>query len=103
MVGLQHEYEKTIDMLGSIEADLKLVIAGNHDITLDEAYYQRKGPYMHRHNEYDEDLPRKAKELWLGDRARAAGITYLEEGTYSFILKNGARLRVCHSERPLAR
>jgi predicted MPP superfamily phosphohydrolase len=34
MVGLLHEYEKTLDMLESIDADLKLVIAGNHDISL---------------------------------------------------------------------
>jgi predicted MPP superfamily phosphohydrolase len=34
MMGLLHEYEKTLDMLESIDADLKLVIAGNHDISL---------------------------------------------------------------------
>lgn len=34
MLGHLHEYEKTLDMLESIDADLKLVIAGNHDISL---------------------------------------------------------------------
>lgn len=34
MVGLLNEYEKTLDMLESIDAELKLVIAGNHDISL---------------------------------------------------------------------
>jgi predicted phosphodiesterase len=94
MVGYLHEYEKTLDMLESIEADLKLVIAGNHDISLDEDYYARKGQFVHRWNGYDVDMPRKAKEMWMGERARKAGVTYLEEGTYSFTLKNGATLRV---------
>jgi predicted phosphodiesterase len=98
MIGHLHEYEKTLEMLASIEADLKLVIAGNHDITLDEAYYARKGQYMHSRTRtgYDPDLPVQAKEIWVGERAKAAGVTYLEEGTHSFTLKNGAKLRVGH-------
>jgi 3',5'-cyclic AMP phosphodiesterase CpdA len=34
MIGHLHEYEKTLTMLEGIDADLKLVIAGNHDISL---------------------------------------------------------------------
>ena len=34
MLGHLHEYEKTLNMLENIDADLKLVIAGNHDISL---------------------------------------------------------------------
>jgi hypothetical protein len=95
MIGHLHEYEKTIDMLENIDADLKLVIAGNHDITLDKTYYERKGPSMHQRTGYDENLPTQARELWSGDRARSAGITYLEEGIHGFTLKNGAKLCVC--------
>lgn len=94
MIGNLHEYEQTLDMLQSIDADLKLVIAGNHDISLDEEYYARKGKYMHWENGHDEDMPRKAREMWTGERAKRAGVTYLEEGTYTFVLKNGAKLRV---------
>jgi predicted phosphodiesterase len=95
MAGHLHEYEKTLDMLEGIDADLKLVIAGNHDISLDEIYYGRKGQYMHRREGYEEDMPAKAKAMWLGDGAKRAGVTYLGEGTHTFILKNGAKLRVC--------
>ena len=95
MIGHLDEYEKTLDMLESIDAGLKLVIAGNHDITLDEEYYARKGEYMHRGDRYDKDLPAKAREMWKGERARKAGVTYLEEGTHTFQLQNGANLRVC--------
>ncbi|KAF2130813.1 Metallo-dependent phosphatase [Dothidotthia symphoricarpi CBS 119687] len=94
MIGHLHEYEKTLDMLQSIDADLKLVIAGNHDISLDEEYYTRKGKYMHRKNGHDEEMPQKAREMWKGERAKRAGVTYLEEGTHTFDLKNGSKLRV---------
>lgn len=94
MVGYLHEYEKTLDMLESIPAGLKLVIAGNHDISLDEVYFARKGAFMQRREGFDENLPRKAKEFWTGERARRAGVVYLEEGIYSFTLSNGALLRV---------
>ncbi|KAL6710737.1 hypothetical protein ACN47E_007794 [Coniothyrium glycines] len=94
MIGHLHEYEKTLDMLESINAHLKLVIAGNHDISLDETYYQRRGQYMHRQSGYDKDLPRYARDLWEGERAQKAGVVYLEEGTHTFTLSNGALLRV---------
>jgi len=93
MIGHLDEYDKTLDMLENINADLKLIIAGNHDITLDEEYYVRKGPHMHRSG-YDRGLPAKARNMWKGERARKAGVTYLEEGTHQFKLPNGANLRV---------
>jgi len=49
---------------------------------------------MHNRNGYDENMPAKAREMWLGERAKRAGVTYLAEGTYTFTLKNGAKLRV---------
>ncbi|KAH7392579.1 ser/Thr protein phosphatase family protein [Pyrenochaeta sp. MPI-SDFR-AT-0127] len=94
MIGHLHEYEKTLDVLESIDADLKLVIAGNHDISLDKDYFDRKGQYMHRHSGFDSNLPQKARDMWKGERAERAGVTYLEEGTYRFTLKNGAMLRI---------
>ncbi|KAF1951054.1 ser/Thr protein phosphatase family protein-like protein [Byssothecium circinans] len=95
-VGLMHEYEKTLEMLKSIDAPLKLVIAGNHDISLDEAFYARKGHYMPDSAtiQEDPDMPRRARELWTGTKAMEAGVTYLDEGTYTFKLINGAKLRV---------
>ena len=37
-VGGVSSFEKAMKMLGSIEAELKIVIAGNHDLELDKAY-----------------------------------------------------------------
>lgn len=93
MLGHLDEYERTLSMLESIDAELKLVIAGNHDISLDEMYYKRMGRYM-QGRRYDEDMPRRAREMWMGERARKAGVTFLEEGRYGFVLRNGARLGV---------
>jgi hypothetical protein len=48
---------------------------------------------MHR-GRHDKDLPAKARDMWTGERAKRAGVTYLEEGTHTFQLPNGANLRV---------
>jgi predicted MPP superfamily phosphohydrolase len=94
MIGQLHEYEKTLELLAGIDAPLKLVIAGNHDISLDKEYWDRRGQHMHRLKEPDPSVHEKAKELWKGDAAKNAGVTYLEEGVHSFTLANGAKLRV---------
>lgn len=51
---------------------------------------------MHKNRGYDENMPAKAREMWLGERAKRAGVTYLEEGTHAFTLSNGAKLRVSY-------
>ena len=38
IIGLPSEYHKTLDMLASIDAPVKLIIAGNHDRTLDKTW-----------------------------------------------------------------
>lgn len=40
--GLVPEYHTTLNVLASVEAELKLVIAGNHDLTLDLDYLRAK-------------------------------------------------------------
>lgn len=91
MKGGLKEYEKMIDMLAKAEAELKIVIAGNHDVTLDEHYYHSYGHLMHRHK--PEDL-NAVKEIWTGAKAKQANIVYLDEGTKAFSLSNGAKFTV---------
>ncbi|KAF2141281.1 uncharacterized protein K452DRAFT_251073 [Aplosporella prunicola CBS 121167] len=101
MQGLLHEYETTLDMLAGIDAELKLVIAGNHDISLDKEFYhgpsksgtRSNGKRMHLKN-YEEDMPGKAMDIWTGAAAKKAGVTYLQEGTHAFTLSNGAKFTV---------
>ncbi|KAJ4022560.1 hypothetical protein NW766_001599 [Fusarium irregulare] len=37
-----HEFESAIDLLKQLDASLKLVIAGNHDFTLDKPTYKKR-------------------------------------------------------------
>ncbi|KAI4215705.1 MAG: hypothetical protein LQ351_001692 [Letrouitia transgressa] len=91
-VGYVAEYERMFELLKKADAEVKIVIAGNHDITLDPEYYHTIGKnWMHRRIAEDTDL---VKEIWTGSEARAAGITYLEEGVKSFELSNGAKFTI---------
>ncbi|KAF2460452.1 ser/Thr protein phosphatase family protein [Lineolata rhizophorae] len=93
--GRLEEYAAAIETLASVDAELKLVIAGNHDMSLDAEYYAERGALRHGRR-FDPELPSKARDMWLGPEgaARRAGITYLEEGMHRFRLKSGARLNV---------
>ncbi|KAH8428015.1 metallophosphatase domain-containing protein [Aspergillus melleus] len=118
-VGRYSEHLAMLSMLKNAPAELKLVIAGNHDITLDEEYYNRVGHYRHRYRsgytapsatygrekfisgggtEAEDDGavedPAAIKALWTSPEAEAAGVRYLEEGTREFRLTTGARVRV---------
>lgn len=46
--GSHSELKKTIDWIEKADFQCKIVVAGNHDITLDEAFYTNHG--HHRHN-----------------------------------------------------
>ncbi|RDL32013.1 Metallo-dependent phosphatase [Venustampulla echinocandica] len=82
-------YERCVKMLGKIDAELKLIIAGNHDLDLDDEY-DPKG-----NSSWDApDLYKKAIEVWRGPLVKQAGITYLEEGLNTFTLKNGAKFTI---------
>jgi hypothetical protein len=78
-------------MLSLITAELKLVIAGNHDLDLDRTYQSASGD--------PDDLQdfEEARALMTGPLAKEAGVTYLEEGMSSYMLGNGARFTVYSS------
>ena len=80
---------ESVKMLGTIKAELKLVIAGNHDISLDAT------PRVENMSEEEyANYHEAALEIMTGPLAKEAGITYLQEGTYTFTLSNGATFRV---------
>lgn len=92
------EYRTALQLLRSFKADLKLVIAGNHDWTLDDGAFAKKVAEM-RPSEPDLQLIEQtfgatgeARQMLLD--ARTDGIVYLEEGTHCFALANGALLTV---------
>lgn len=90
-----HEYEASITLLQALKAPLKLVIAGNHDFTMDIPVFQRKVA------EAQPALDFQIVEQTFGSYGQArrlfsedTGITFLDEGTHSFRLQNGASLTV---------
>ncbi|KAJ5697277.1 hypothetical protein N7488_010961 [Penicillium malachiteum] len=89
------EYRASIQLLQAVNAPLKLVIPGNHDFTMDIPAFQRKiaGAQLPLEPELVEQVYGRYGEArrLLDD---AAGITVLDEGTYSFRLQNGASLTV---------
>ncbi|KAM0333484.1 hypothetical protein ACHAQA_002146 [Verticillium albo-atrum] len=73
------EFEDTFAMIRALDAPLKIVIAGNHDIALDlrERYIKRPDAVAA-----------------IIEAAAQDGVHFLGEGTREFELHNGARLRV---------
>ncbi|KAL8860469.1 MAG: hypothetical protein Q9178_003128 [Gyalolechia marmorata] len=79
------DFKKAIKMLGSIDAELKLVIAGNHDMELDaSSWASLEDPEVHV----------DAVNVMTGSLAQEAGVTYLTEGTHTFTLSNGANFTI---------
>ncbi|KAL7812331.1 Metallo-dependent phosphatase [Trichoderma aethiopicum] len=87
--GRPEELQRTFSMLRELKAPLKLVIAGNHDLALDERlndkiYYDPSNDLQAAHR----------KALQIAKEAEQDGVRYLTEGTYTFNLPNGSTLRI---------
>lgn len=84
--GTPKALKDAVEMVRSIKAELRLVIAGNHDLGLDKETWLRKGGSEEDHKE--------ALEIMNGDFSKSRGVTYLSEGSYNFSLTNGARFSI---------
>ncbi len=91
------EYRASLRLLMDIQAPLKLVIAGNHDFTMDIPVFREK--VANARPSLDPGLVRKvygdygdARQLFKD--VRSAGIIFLDEGSHRFTLENGAILAV---------
>ncbi|KAK8110248.1 uncharacterized protein PG998_006705 [Apiospora kogelbergensis] len=79
------EFRTTINLLSQLPAPLKLVISGNHDLTLDEPTFQQR---------LAEATQPIEPELLFEQAKEDAVIVLLDEGNHTFELSNGAFLRV---------
>lgn len=84
--GSPKSISSAIKNLGAVRAELKLVIPGNHEISMDKEYYVSEGGDL-------EDY-RKSTEFAYGELAKANNVTFLQEGTHEFALNNGASFRI---------
>lgn len=92
--GTLEQYRGALEMLGKIDAELKLVIAGNHDLSLDKKWWAENEEDSDSPDEPDNFVHAKAVEMWTGDMAKKAGVTYLEEGLNTFTLRSGAKFTI---------
>ncbi|KAI9652975.1 MAG: hypothetical protein M1831_006304 [Alyxoria varia] len=83
--GLKH-HKEALNLIGSMDAELKLVVPGNHEIDLDQTYMQASG--------LDITQREQALDLWKGDEAKRMGVCLLDEGLHQFTLKSGASFTV---------
>lgn len=107
--GTRKEFYHVIQMLKRIPADVKLVIPGNHDLTLDKVWMSRSQSRLSSWEKQNsprgwkgtlgEDEWHRAERMWFGPESRAAqaGITMLREGKHRVLLRNGAKLKVISS------
>jgi len=90
-VGTYEDFEKTVRWLESMPHTKKIIIAGNHDITL----HQQDGWYnanFHRWHRMGKEDVRDIRTLLLGKTAKEAGLVYLEDQKYEFQVKEGGRV-----------
>ena len=96
------EFRASLRQLKEINAPLKLVIAGNHDFTMDIPTFKNKIDQLKQSiggnnnalikKEYGDFG--EARALFESEDAKSADIVFLGEGTHHFDLANGAKLTV---------
>jgi Icc-related predicted phosphoesterase len=90
--GTIKEHEFALELLEKVNAELKIVIPGNHDMTLHRQYCHGD-PNIWCPEYSDEELT-QIEQMYTNEEAQAKGIVYMVEGTRSFTLKNGAKFTV---------
>ena len=91
------EYRDSLRQLIAIQAPLKLVIAGNHDFTMDIPMFRKK--VTDSLSPLDPDLVKReygyeGEVRQMFEDAKDAGVRFLDEGGHRFELVNGAVLTV---------
>jgi hypothetical protein len=87
--GTPESISSAIQTLGQVEAKLKLVIAGNHEISLDKSYWLSQGG-----TEADAERAAALVSSEVRSEASMNGITFLWEGTHTFSLACGAAFKI---------
>jgi hypothetical protein len=91
------EFRSAIRLLNSIDAPVKLAIAGNHDFTLDQTAFARIIAESNLTNEsklVENEFGICGEARQLFEDAKSSGITLLDEGNHDIPLPNGAMLRI---------
>lgn len=87
--GTPSSISDSLQALSQVKAELKLVIAGNHEISLDKKYWLGEGG-----SEADVGEAHALISPEPESKASRSRVTFLSEGTYRFTLSSGATFRV---------
>jgi predicted phosphohydrolase len=93
------EFRTSLNLMLDIQAPLKLVIAGNHDFSMDTPVFKNK--LADNITPEDASIVKstygdfcEARAMFETEATRAAGLVFLDEGNHTFQLANGASLSV---------
>ncbi|PPQ73403.1 hypothetical protein CVT26_015795 [Gymnopilus dilepis] len=107
--GTIEDLEKTMSWLEALPHKTKIIIAGNHDMALHPAWYEKEWQNWHKMDGKQVGLTllahsgarlieviskqdtAVAAEMVKGDRAKKAGIVYLEDEEYKFQVREGGK------------
>lgn len=92
--GKLEQHKSALELIKGVDAELKIVIPGNHDLTLDREYYHRHGNLHGPRPAYSDETLDEIEATYTGEEAKKAGIVYMVEGVREFTLRNGARFTV---------
>ena len=88
-------------LLLTLDAPIKIVIAGNHDLALDINYskdHSKSKEIKHRSLDkrdwYKKNIRTHDDVLAIINGSESKGVYYIQEGVHDFTLKNGAKLRL---------
>jgi predicted phosphodiesterase len=84
--GTPKAIEDAVRMIGSIDAELRLIIPGNHELALDKDCWIGEGGSIEDHE--------KAIDIVTGDLSKNCGVTFLKEGTHTFTLNSGVKFTI---------
>ncbi|EPS38907.1 hypothetical protein H072_7310 [Dactylellina haptotyla CBS 200.50] len=94
--GSLHALKRVIRWVSEVPAELKILIAGNHDCKLDEKYYVSTASDTDEEEENREES-KECRGYLTSEALKAQGIYYLEDEIREFELNNGAKFTVLSS------
>lgn len=93
------EFKAGLDTMLAMQAPLKLIIAGNHDFSMDTPVFKNK--LTDNAMAQDASLVKRiygdfgeARAMFETEATKAAGVVFLDEGNHTLQLANGASLSV---------
>ncbi|KHN94050.1 Ser/Thr protein phosphatase family protein [Metarhizium album ARSEF 1941] len=93
MIGGLSNYRRALDSLAACPAEIKLVIPGNHDVSLDPEWWDEN-----LDSDDDKDEPVRARALFTLDEYTRCGVRFLDEGTHEIALHDGRSFKVYASQ-----